>query len=98
MEDKYSTNYDIAKIKLDPRFILCRNDMITVECVYIGSILLVFMIAYLLSPTDPGKMKYLFGYPFWVTICTIINLLDVIFVIVWAMKRKRFSLDAKSDN
>lgn len=98
LEDKYSSNYDTSKIKLDPRFLLCRNDMITVQLIYLGSIILILFLAYLLSPTDISNMKYLFGFPLWVVICTMVCIADTLFVIIWAIKRKKFSLDAKADD
>ena len=98
MEDKYSSHYDTAKIKTDPRFILCRNDMIVVEAVYLGSVILIFILAYLLCPTDITQMRYLFGYPLWVAVCTMICIADVLFVVIWALKRKRFSFEAKADD
>lgn len=98
MENKYSRYYDTAKIELDPRFIMCRNDLLVVELVYLGSIFLIFVLAYTLSPLDITNMKYLFGYPLWVAVCTGICILDVIFVIIWAIKRKKFSLAPRADS
>lgn len=98
MDEKLCCDYDVNSIKTDKRFVHCKNDMITVHAVYLGSDVLIVLLAYLLSPADPENITYLLGYPVWFTAGVLICVGQVLFTICWALRRKRFSFRAIADD
>lgn len=98
MEDKYSCEYDVKKIRTDPRFVHCRKDMITVQIVYFSFTFLLVILSYALSPADMRQMPWLFGLPLWVAATTLVTLGYIVFVVIWALTRKKFSLEARGDD
>ncbi|MCD8197745.1 MAG: DUF997 family protein [Lachnospiraceae bacterium] len=95
MEDKFSCDYDSKQVKNDPRFLECRKDMVLVQVVYLGYTVLLILLAYCLCPEDISQMAYAFGLPLWVAVALALTIASVIFVIIWALTRKQFSLEAK---
>ena len=98
MDEKLCRDYDVRSIKTDKRFVHCRNDMILVHAVYLGSDVLIIVLAYLLSPSAPGDITYFLGYPLWFTAGALICLGQVLFTIGWALRRRRFSFKARADD
>ena len=98
MKDKYSSDYDPNEIKTDKRFVICKKDAVVSLISYLAVIILTWVVARALCPADAKDMRYLFGFPTWVTVSFLINIAFCIFVIIWAVKTKKFSLDAKADD
>ena len=98
MNEKYSSDYDCSKIKMDKRFIICKKDAVLSLFSYLAVIVLTWVVANYLNPADASDMTYLFGFPTWVTVGFLINVLFSVFVIIWSAKSKKISLDAKGDD
>lgn len=94
--DDYSTEYDVAQVETDPRFEHCRKDMVLLTVEYYATLLLAFILAYVLSPKDVADLTYLFGLPLWAVISALVFVGSAVFCIVWAVKMRRFSLAARA--
>ena len=95
MDNKLSRDYDVNQVPSDPRFLLCKKDMVVVQIVYLSFTVLLVLLSYLLCPQDAGEMTYLLGMPLWVAVTTLLSLGYIAFVVVWSLTRRRFTLAAK---
>lgn len=95
MDNKFSRDYDTGQVPSDPRFVLCQRDMVVVQIVYLSFTVLLVLLSYLLCPADTAQMTYFFGLPLWVAVTTAMSLGYILFVVVWAMTRRRFTLEAR---
>lgn len=96
MKDDYSRDYDVAEIETDPRFNRCKKDMIVVQAVFFISYIVAIILAYKLSPADVADMKFAFGFPLWMVVSTVIFILDGIFAIIYTIKNRKFSFEARA--
>lgn len=96
--DDYSTNYDVAQVETDPRFEHCRKDMVLLTVEYYATLILAFVLAYVLSPKDVADLTYLFGLPLWVVVASLVFVGSTVFCIVWALKSRKFSLAARASD
>lgn len=94
----YAIDYNVSQVEVDPRFEQCRKDMVLLTVEYFLTLLLAFILAYALSPADVSDLTYVFGLPLWAVVATLILAASAVFAIVWAIKSKRFSLEARADD
>lgn len=98
MKDKYSCDYNSGDVQPDRRFVLCKNDALLTVFSYLFMIIATWTAAYRLSPKEVSEMRYLFGFPLWYSVCTIICLCYSAAGIVWAVRSRKFTLDARGDD
>lgn len=96
--DKMSRDYDGSCVKLDSRFEWCKKDAFFTLLSYLGVILATWIAAYALSPDEISEMNYLFGFPLWYSVCTLICIGYTIVGIIWAVRSRKFTLDARGDD
>ena len=96
--DKNSCDYRSEDIKLDSRFVLCRKDAFVTLLSYLGVIIVTWILAYTLSPKDVSQLTYLFGYPKWYTVGTVITVGYSVWGCVWAARSRKFTLKARGDD
>ncbi len=96
--DKNSRDYKPEDIKMDSRFVLCRKDAFVTLLSYLGVIIVTWIIAYALSPKDATQLTYLFGYPTWYTVGTIITVGYSVWGCIWAARSRKFTLKPRGDD
>ncbi len=85
MLDLESRNYDISIIEEDERLKRCRNECIGVEIWGVGIIIISLLVCYLGS-VNPENLSYIWGYPAWYVIATVIMIIGALGGIIFAVK------------
>ena len=96
--DKDSRDYRPEDIKMDYRFVLCQKDAFVTLLSYLAVIIVTWVVAFMLCPSDPSQMTYLFGYPTWYTVGTIITVGYSVWGCIWAARSRKFTLNARGDD
>lgn len=91
-------NYNVENLKEeeDSRFRYAMKEMLTVQGICFGGLLLILFLAYGLCPKDITQLTYIAGFPMWYAVAAIVTFLIVLIVIVYCLKfSKDISLDAR---
>lgn len=94
MTDLDSRDYDISEIEKDPRFEICKREMIMCFVVWFLFAITTISVTYTLGRGPVNEYKYIFGLPSW--IIALISITIVLFFIVTYLVLnvfKDFSLD-----
>lgn len=93
-----SREYSISCFEEDPRMIRCKKEMIGVEFWGIGIIISALIVCYAMSQ-NPETFIYIWGYPAWYAIATLILITGALGTIIFAWKiMKRPNLSARDEN
>ena len=102
MNDLSSRDYDVKSIgEIDGRFVDCKKEAWITQICCVCTTCLGTFLAYLLSPSTENAISntYLFGYPTWVMVPTLLFFAQSIFFIIMGLKFfKRPSLEARAEN
>ncbi len=93
-------NYDVSDLREeeDHRFRYALREMLTVQGICFGGLMIILLLAYSLCPKDISELTYIAGLPMWFAVSAIVSFLVVLVVIVYCLKfSKDMSLDAKDE-
>lgn len=85
MEELERRDYDVNCFKEDARFLRCKKECIGAEIWGVSIISLALLVSYQMSG-NPEDFTYLFGYPAWYVIATLVMALGGIGTIIFALK------------
>ena len=85
-------------MEVDPRFKGCFKEYVIAQIFGIGTFVIAMIAAYALGAGDPAGYTYLFGFPAWFAVGSIIIIVGLVLMCVWIMKGyKLYKLDPRAD-